>query len=92
MLKYDLVITDLGISSKVLHEHGGHLGQVGGAARAGHMLIARAAQHGVHGVAHFMEQVVHRTWGQQGWASPTPAAQGEHHHYNRVLETQVINN
>lgn len=58
------MVSNLGISSKVLHEHGGHLGQVGGAARAGHMLVARAAQHGVHGVAQFVEQVVDGARGQ----------------------------
>lgn len=70
---------------EVLHEHAGQLGEVGGAARAGDVLVVRAAQHGVQRMPHLVEQVVDSGGRQQRGPAAVPAAQRQHHHHYRVL-------
>lgn len=82
--------THVRAAGEVLHEHAGHLGQVGGAARAGHVLVRCAAQHGVQRVPQLVEQVVHRARRQQRRARAVPAAQRQHHHHRRVLRHTLL--
>lgn len=53
------------------------------------MLVARATQHGVHGVSHLVKEVFHHARGQQcgsalGWGRQ---AEHQHHHWQLVLAT-----
>lgn len=89
MYKIEMVVY-LRAAGEVLHEHGGHLGQVGGAARAGDVLVARAAQHGVQRVAHLVEQVVHAARRQQRRARPVAPRQRQHHHHYGVLTHTIL--
>ena len=62
----------------------------GAAARAGasltaHVLVARASQHGVHGVAHLVEEVLHHGGAEQRGAAPAGRGQAQHQHNNRKL-------
>lgn len=49
------------------------------------MLVARAAQHGVHGVSHLVEEVLHHAGGQQGGSALGGGRQAEHQHHHRQL-------
>lgn len=50
-----------------------------------HVLVARAAQHGVHGVSHLVEEVLHHAGGQQGGGALGGRRQAEHQHHHRQL-------
>ena len=51
----------------MFHEHGGQFGEVGGAASAGDDLAIGAAEDGMDGVAHFVEDGLHVAEGEEGW-------------------------
>lgn len=50
-----------------------------------HVLVARAAQHGVHGMSHLVEEVLHHAGGQQGGGALGGRRQAEHQHHHRQL-------
>lgn len=50
-----------------------------------HVLVARAAQHGVHGVSHLVEEVLHHAGRQQGGSALGGRRQAEHQHHHRHL-------
>lgn len=49
------------------------------------MLVAGASQHGMHGVAHLVEEVLHHARGQQGGSALGGVRQAQHQHHNRQL-------
>lgn len=49
------------------------------------MLVASASQHGVHGVSHLMEEVLHHAGGEQGGGSLGRVGQTQHQHHDRDL-------
>ncbi len=59
---------DGGVGGEVFHEDGGQLGEVGGAAGAGDVLQGGAAEDGVDGVAHFVEEGLDLVEGEEGGA------------------------
>lgn len=52
-----------------------------------HMLVTRASQHGVHGMSHLMEEVLHHARSEQGGGalSGVGETQHQHHHWKLVL-------
>lgn len=49
------------------------------------MLIASASEHGVHGVSHLMEEVLHHAGSEQGGGALGGVRQAQHQHHNRQL-------
>lgn len=49
------------------------------------MLVASASQHGVHGVSHLMEEVLHHARGEQGGGALGGVGQTQHQHHNWKL-------
>lgn len=49
------------------------------------MLVACASQHGMHGVAHLVEEVFHHAWGEQGGGVLGGVRQAQHQHHDRQL-------
>lgn len=49
------------------------------------MLVASAAQHGVHGVPHLVEEVLHHARGEQGGGALGGVGQAQHQHHNWKL-------
>lgn len=49
------------------------------------MLVACASQHGVHGVSHLMEEVLHHAGGEQGGGPLGRVGQTQHQHHDREL-------
>ena len=81
---------DPGIRGEIFHQGGGNLGKVRGAPGAGDVLVLGPPQHGVHGVAHLVEQVVQRPGGQQGGAGPGGREEVQHEDNHRVLVRSVL--
>lgn len=50
-----------------------------------HVLVACSPKHGVHGVPHLMEEVLHHAWGEQGGGALGGVRQAQHQHHNRQL-------
>lgn len=50
-----------------------------------HVLVARAAQHGVHRMSHLVEEVLHHAGGQQGGGALGGRGQAKHQHHHRQL-------
>lgn len=51
----------------------------------GHVLVAGASQHGVHGVPHLVEEVLHHAGAEQGGGALAGLGQAQHQHHNRKL-------
>lgn len=49
------------------------------------MLVASASQHGVHGVAHLVEEVLHHARSKQGGGALGGVRQAEHQNHNWEL-------
>lgn len=49
------------------------------------MLVAGAAQHGVHGVSHLVEEVLHHAGSQQGGGALGGVGQAQHQHHDGKL-------
>ena len=49
------------------------------------MLVLGPAEHGVHGVPHFMEQVVKGGGREKGWRPPPWGSQIQHQNNHRIL-------
>lgn len=49
------------------------------------VLVAGASQHGVHGVPHLVEEVLHHAGAEQGGGALGGLGQAQHQHHNRKL-------
>lgn len=49
------------------------------------MLVACAAQHGVHGMSHLVEEVLHHARSEQGRGTLGGVGQAQHQHHNWKL-------
>lgn len=49
------------------------------------MLVASASQHGVHGVSHLVEEVLHHARSEQGGGALGRVGQTQHQHHDREL-------
>lgn len=49
------------------------------------MLVASASQHGVHGVSHLVEEVLHHARGEQGGGALGRVGQTQHQNHNWKL-------
>lgn len=56
----------------------------------GHVLVAGATQHGVHGVSHFVEEVLHHAGRKQGGGAPGGVGQAQHQHHHRQLVLAAV--
>ena len=74
-----------GIRGEIFHQRGRNLSKVRGAPGASDVLVLGPTQHGMHGVAHLVEQVVQRPGGQQGRAAPGGRGEVEHENNYGIL-------
>lgn len=54
------------------------------------MLVTRASQHGMHGVAHLVEQVLHHAGVEQCWGATCGRGQAQHQHHHRMLVLPIL--